>query len=179
MEEDSMRNIYVGVILMASVAVWAADKVQPLNVKVGLWEVTMNMTSSGEMPVPAELLARLTPEQRARVDERMKARSAEKTKTTTHKNCLTKENLDQGTTFGEDKKSCTRTIIASTSSKAEVRLVCEDQGMKTDATFQIDALSAESVKGSVHMMMDGGGHTMNSNSSFTAKWIGPVCGATN
>lgn len=109
----------------------------------------------------------------------MKARSGEKTRTTTHKSCLTKQDLDKGATFGENKKSCSRTIFASTRSKAEVRLVCEDQGMKTDATFQIDALSAESVKGSVHLMMDGGGHTMNSNSSFTAKWIGPVCSATN
>ena len=174
-----MRAIFIGLLLASSIHVWAADKVQPLNLKVGLWEVTKSMTTSGEMPVPAELLARLTPEQRARLGERMKARSAEKPKTTTRKNCLTREELDKGATFSENKNSCKRTVIASTSTKAEVRVVCEDQGMKTDVTFQIDALSAESVEGSVHLIMDGGGHTMNSNSSFTAKWVGPVCGATN
>ena len=174
-----MRNIYVGVILMSALAVWAADKVQPLNVKVGLWEVTTTTTTSGQMPIPAELLARLTPEQRARMEERMKANSAEKTRTITHKQCMTKEKLAKESAFGQDDRRCTRTVVSSSESKVELKMQCGVEGMKGEGTGVVEALNSESVKSSVHIVAIGGGHTMNSNSSSTAKWIGPVCGTVN
>ena len=172
-----MRTIFVVVILMSSVAVWAADKVQPLNVKVGLWEVSTTMTRSGQMPMPAEFLARLTPEQRARMEERMKANSAEKTKTTTRKECMTKEKLARDSAFGEDDRRCTRTVVSSTGSKTKVKIQCAYEGAKNDGTFVMEALNSESIKGSGQIMATGGGHTMNSSSTITGKWIGPVCGS--
>lgn len=47
-------------------------KHQPLNIKTGLWETTSTLKMSGDMPIPAGMLDKLTPEQRARLDERMK-----------------------------------------------------------------------------------------------------------
>jgi Protein of unknown function (DUF3617) len=176
MKEDAMRTIMSELILLSSVAVWAGDKVQPLNVKVGLWETTMTATTSGAMPIPPEVLSRLTPEQRARMEERMKANSTGKTRTNTYKNCLTKEKLEKGPLFGEEQKECTQTVVTSTSSKTEVRVACENENMKSSGTIQVEALSPENVKGSGQMSVSGGGHTMNSNTTFTAKWIGPVCG---
>jgi hypothetical protein len=172
-----VRTILAGLVLLSSGVVWAADKIQPLNVKLGLWETTTTMTTSGAMPLPAELLSRLTPEQRARMEERMKANSAEKSTTKTSKNCLTKEQLEKGPAFGEEK-GCTQTVVTSTSSKADVRIACETAGMKSEGTLQMEALSTESVKGSGHFTVTGGGHTMNSSSTFSSKWIGPVCEAT-
>src|SRR5260221_7544112 len=37
-------------------------KWQPLNVKPGFWESTRTWTTSGQMPIPAGMLDRLTPE---------------------------------------------------------------------------------------------------------------------
>src|ERR1051326_794273 len=48
----------------------AGVKLQPMDVKPGLWETNTTMTVAGEMPVPAEMLNRLTPEQRARIDRK-------------------------------------------------------------------------------------------------------------
>ena len=171
-----MRIIVIVLLLASSPAVWAANKVQPLNVRVGLWEVTTTVASNGQMPIPADLLARLTPEQRARMEERMKANSSSKTRTATHKNCLTKEKLDRGETFSEERKTCAETLVTSTSSTVEVRVVCENEGVKSNGTLHIDALNSENVKGSVHMVASGGEHSMNMSSTFTGKWIASSCG---
>src|SRR5690348_14518665 len=72
----------------------AGVKLQPMNVKPGLWETTTTITVAGEMPIPAEVLNRLTPEQRARMEARMKANSSGHTNTNTHKSCVTKEDLE-------------------------------------------------------------------------------------
>jgi hypothetical protein len=170
-----MRKMIVGALLLCSLAALAADKLQPLNVKVGLWETTMTTTTSGTMPIPADLLSRLTPEQRARMEERMKANSRENTRTNTYKSCLTKEQLEKGPDFG-DKKQCTQTVITSTSSKAELRVVCDMQDTKASGIMHVEALSPENVKGSGQMSVSGGGHTMNVNTALTGKWIGPNCG---
>ena len=170
-----MRTLFAALILLSSVALWAADQGQPLNVKTGLWEMSRTMTRSGSMPIPPELLQRLSPEQRARMEERMKAHSGEQTKTTTYQSCLTKEDLQEGPTFSEEKYQCSRNIVTSTSSKIEVHLTCEQEGMNGNATVQVEALSPESVKGSVQIVANGGGKTMNSNSNFTGKWIASSC----
>jgi hypothetical protein len=64
-----MRNVLLGIVLLLSLTVMAADKIQPLNVKLGLWETTHTTTTSGQMPIPPEMLAKLTPEQRAKMEE--------------------------------------------------------------------------------------------------------------
>ena len=70
-------------------------KWQPLNVKPGFWESTRTWTTSGQMPIPAGMLDRLTPEQRARFEERIKANSSAKTHTDDDKHCVTKEDLEK------------------------------------------------------------------------------------
>jgi len=170
-----MRPILLGLVLLLSAAVWAADKIQPLNVKTGLWETTRTTTTSGQMPIPPELLARLTPEQRAKMEERMKANSAEKTRASTSKSCMTKEKLEKAP-FSDEQKNCTRTIVRSTSSEAEIKFECDMQGMKANGTLHVEALTPESAKGSAQTTMTGGGRTMNTSGSFTSKWLGPNCG---
>lgn len=170
-------STFAALVFTTSVALWAADKAQLLNVKLGLWEVTTTVTRSGSMPIPAEVAARLTPEQRARVEERMKARSAERRVATTRKHCLTREEVEKGTTFDQDQKSCSRTVLLSTTAKVDVRIACEiqGQGIKSAGELQIEALDPEKVKGLVRMTIVGD-RTAASGSTFTARWIGPICG---
>jgi len=84
--------------------------------------------------------------------------------------------LDRGETFSEDRKTCTETVVTSTSSQVEVRVVCENQGVKSNGTLHIDALNPENVKGSMHMLAAGGDHSMNMSSTFSGKWIVSSCG---
>lgn len=150
---------------------------QPLNIKPGLWERTINTTIAGEMPIPAEMLNRLTPEQRARMEERMKANSAAHAHTTTEKHCLSQEDLEKNRFLNLDRgKECTPTITSSTSTSAKGRLSCDSEGMKMTGALEVLAPDSEHVNGSWHATTNGAGHTMNVDSTFRSKWLGSSCG---
>ena len=170
-----MKNIAMAVLLVSTIALGQSN-FQPLNVKTGLWESTTTSTTAGQAPLPSDMLAKLSPDQRARIEARMKANSAAKTRTFTNKQCETKEKLAEQP-FGSQKE-CKSSIITSTATKAEIKMSCEYGDVKSTGTMNIEVLSPESVKGSGHMTSNGGGHTMTVNTSFTGKWIGASCGNT-
>jgi uncharacterized protein DUF3617 len=165
-------TVWIGIVLLFSSAAMAAEEV-PLNVKPGLWETTLNTDRTGSMPIPPEALARLSPEQRARLEEKMKANQGPKT--TTQKTCVTKEDLNKPFSFGSDEKACHRTVISASGSKQEFRVECTAGAMKGNGTFQVEALNSESAKGTIQMTIGESGKTMNVKSTFTSKWIGPAC----
>ena len=168
------KLVFLGVFFSWVLVAMAGDKVQPLNIKTGLWQMTMTTAVSGRLPMPADILARMSPEQRARYEAAMNKRASAPPKTRTYNSCVTKEQLNKDP-FSEEKKSCTRTVLKSTGSKMEIREVCEGDGVKNDITIQIEALKSENVKGSSHVTAAGGDKTMNVNAGFTGKWIGAVC----
>jgi hypothetical protein len=168
-------SILCGLVVVSSSVLWAADPIHPLDVKLGLWESTWTNQMSGQMPIPPEAMANLTPEQRAKFEEAMKARASQAPREKTRRQCMTREKMDKDP-FGDDRKGCTRTVTTSTSHKLEMRVECSEQGMKSTGTFRVEATDSESVKGTTQMVMSGGDRTMNMNASFTAKWIGPDCG---
>lgn len=154
--------------------VQTAVKLEPLNVKPGLWETTITRNMAGELPIPAEMLSRLTPEQRARMEDRMHANSAAHSASTTHKGCTTKEDLQRDRfNFG---KECTPTILATTSTMAKGKISCETEGMSSTGSLEITVVDQEHLKGSSHATVTGNGHTMNVDSTFTSKWLSSSCG---
>lgn len=169
--------IAIAVILFSSCAAFAADKMQPLDVKLGLWETTVATQMSGMPPIPPEALARMTPQQREQMQAAMAARGGPGAKPTVTKSCLTKDKLEKAM-FGEERPNCKQTVVTSTSSKAEVRMECQEKQMKSTATVMVEALNSENVKGSVKGEASGEGNTMNFNSNFTSKWLGASCGKT-
>jgi hypothetical protein len=169
-------RLVLGIVLVA-LAAFAGDKVQRLNVKTGLWENTTTVNSQGQMPIPAEMLERLTPEQRARMEARMKAQPNERSRTFTEKHCVTAKDLNDGTLFSKNpSQECTQEIVNSTSTSAEVHLVCAAEGIKGDGTVKVQVLNPENVKGTTQIHASGNGQTINTNSSFTAKWLSASCG---
>lgn len=169
-------RIAIAALLLCPYAAAEGGKIQPLDVKPGLWETTTTVTTSGQMPIPPELLSRMTPEQRVKIKERLKAQSGKRTRTVTRKKCLTKEDLQKGVMFMADKKGCTQTVMTSNSSQADVQVACENEGLKTQWTVHLQAANSKNVKGSIHAAASGGGDTMNSESTFTSKWTGASCG---
>ena len=182
-----IRIILVGVILALSISLWPTDKaqrtkklqtihkIQPLNVRPGLWQTTTTVARTGEMPLPAEMLSRLTPEQRARLEARMKSDSA-RAHTKTYKRCLTREQLDNPD-FTKDEQ-CTWTTLQSNSTHIKGAVSCnyKDSSMKLQGSGEFVALDREHVKGSVHMTASGNGRTMDTTSDLSSKWLGPNCG---
>src|SRR5580704_11513105 len=86
----------VGVLAACCTLGFAAETFHPLDVKTGEWEASVNVAMNGAPPIPAEALARMTPEQRARLEEQTKSLSG---RTIVHKSCVKKEKLDQPLTF--------------------------------------------------------------------------------
>jgi hypothetical protein len=170
-----MRNTLI-VLALGGVSVWAADRFQPLNVKTGLWENTTFITTNGQIPVSSDILAKLTPEQRARVEARMNAQSAQKTKTRTDQNCLTQEDLNQGTLFNKDNKECTQKILNSSSTTLEVQVDCRHDTMTSQMLLSLQAISPELVKGTATTKITSEGHTMTSKNDLSARWLSASCG---
>jgi hypothetical protein len=172
------KAIFLAAVILTSSTLWAGDKLQPLDVKMGLWETSMTHATAGipQMPqIPPEALAKLTPEQRARMEEMMKNRSGA-SGTTTTKSCITKEKLEKNMAFRDERTQCTRTVVSSSGSGFEMKLHCGEKDSTSDGTFKLDVINSESVKGAFHMVVSGGDHTMNIDNTFTGRYLGPACG---
>ena len=154
----------------------SAAKLQALNIKTGLWESTRTIQRTGALPIPAEMLNRLTPEQRARMEERMKAKSAAHTNTTTEQHCVTKEDLEEDRLKLAETKECTTTVLNSTSTTVKAKFVCDQEGMQATGTLELVAADPEHLNGAYHSTANADGHTMNVAGNWTSKWLGSSCG---
>ncbi len=168
------------VVVFAALALWAGETIVPLNVKLGLWEITSthSMTGMPAMPtIPADALANMPPEQRARVEAMMNNGMGGQ-KPEVRKDCVTREKLDKQRAFDQNKRECTHTIVQSTGSKLEMKIHCEakDQQIASDGTFLIEALGSDSVKGSMPLVSNAPGQTLPLDYSFTSKYLGADCG---
>ncbi|HLY20788.1 MAG TPA: DUF3617 domain-containing protein [Bryobacteraceae bacterium] len=170
-------KILFGLLCVAGAAAWGADTIH-IDARPGMWESTMTVQRSGMPPIPAELLAKLTPEQKAMMEARMKARESQPAKPIVSKRCVTQEDIEKGLDFGEAKGNCKRTVANATSSKAEFRLECEIGAIKTNGTLRVEALDPEHVKVSMHFTSGDGSQAMTIDGNGTAKWLGAACGAT-
>lgn len=176
---------FICFLLLLSISVFAADKLTMLNAKEGLWETTVTINTSGTPGLPADALDKLTPEQRARMEEMMKQKGvALNGNKIVSKSCVTKDKIEKGMAFAENKNmqdNCTRTVVSSTGSHFEAKFHCDqskDPSMKgtTDGTVIIDMTGSDSTKGSIHSVSNMNGHQLTSDSSFTSKYLGPDCG---
>ncbi len=149
-------------------------KYRPLNVKPGLWDRTVVYKTAGNMPIPAGMLDKLTPEQRARFEARMNASSSADNKTQKEKVCLTKQQLEEPINFSDQE--CTWTILESTSERAKGKVSCKAAGMTMTGTGEFEALDQEHMRGAAHMISSGGGNSMTTDATFSSKWLGSNCG---
>jgi len=170
-------RISIGIALAACCTVgWADDTFHPLDVKTGQWESSMTVAGSDVPPIPPDALARLTPQQRARLEEQTKPLSG---RTIVRKTCIKKEKLDKPLTFGNGDKACTNTLVTSTSTMQEIHVECNRNDRKSGGTLRFEAVDPEHVKGTVKMTMTSDSGNMDINSSFTAKWVGETCSTDN
>jgi hypothetical protein len=162
----------VWAIFFSAVLMSAADTT-PLNVKEGLWEMTVTHSISG-MPaapnLPPDALAKLPPEQRARIEAMVNGTPD------VHKECVTREKLQKNAAFNANRGDCTRTVVNSTGRKLEVKFHCEDKQTISDGTLLIDAMGTDSVKATMHSAVNSNGRAMTMDFSITSKYLGADCG---
>jgi Protein of unknown function (DUF3617) len=173
----SIRLFFVP-ILLSGLALWAADTITHLNVKEGLWETTSTKLMTG-MGVPAESLAKMSPDQRARVEAMMKENGLGTPATDVHKECITKEKLEMRSAFGSNgggQGDCKHTVVTSTGSKLEMKIHCEGKDHSSDGTVLMEAINSDSVKGKMQFASTSKGRNMNMEMSFTGRYLGADCG---
>ncbi len=142
------RMILLAVVLLSATVLLAAT-LEPLNVKPGLWQVTMTSTIS-VLPAPT---------------------------VNTYKSCVKKEDLDKYP-FTDSKDKCTWTVQSSTGSKMEATGTCMPEGMgKVNFSISLQALDSENAKGTGQLTANGPAGAVNGNYSATAKWVGATCPA--
>ncbi|HEY6764490.1 MAG TPA: DUF3617 family protein [Candidatus Sulfotelmatobacter sp.] len=145
------KMILLGAVFASATILLADSSVQPLNVKPGLWEVTMTIAMAGMGAPP---------------------------RTNTYRSCLKKEDLNKYP-FSDPDKKCTYTVLSSTGTTMEARGTCApgSEGAKIDFKLRLDAIDTENVKGTGQMTMSVGGTTMNGTYTATSKWLSGTCPA--
>jgi Spy/CpxP family protein refolding chaperone len=162
----------VGTIVLVT---QAAD-MPHLNVKLGLWEVHMVPQVSGDYPsMSDDQLAKMTPEQRARIQAAMQAAMSEMNKPRVTQDCMTAEKLQRG--FGEkDSVNCKTAVMSNSSSEFESRQICTDSDGTRDSLLHVSAKGPDHVIGTVKSAMSHGGKGMTFNATMEGKWLSADCG---
>ena len=143
-----MRKMIFLVAVLFTATVLLAATLEPLNVKTGVWQITMVSKING-MPAPT---------------------------TTTYKSCVKKEDLNKYP-FTDPKDKCNWTVASSTGSKMEASGTCMPEGQgKVDFTMSLEALDSENVKGTGQITITGP-MNMQGTYSATGKWTGATCPA--
>ena len=159
-----------------AVTAWvqAAELTKP-NIKPGLWEVTTNPHISGQMPIPEDQLAKMTPEQRARLQAAMQAHQ---TKPRVYKECMTPEKIARGFDIdrsGEDS-SCKRNVVSSSANELTLHDECSKPDRKTSMDVHFEVKGGTQMSGKINVVMTSAGKTMTVNSTVQGKWLGANCG---
>jgi hypothetical protein len=120
--------------------------------------------------IPPDVLAKLPPEQRARMEAMMKGGPI------VQKECITKEKLEKHSAFNVNRPECTRTVVSSTGSKLEMKIHCEGKQGASDGTLVVEAVGSDTTKGTMHLVTSASGANMNIDMAFSSKYLGPDCG---
>lgn len=161
------------ILIAAAGVVFAADPT-PLNLKPGLWETTTVTERSGAgMPsIPPDALAKLPPEQRARIE----AMAGGKPVTNTRQSCRTDKDLHPFTD-SRANQSCKMTYLTSTPSKQEIQMDCSMGGMPATGTVTLEVKDSQHVAGQVVLHANANGRQMDTKITINAKWLGSDCGS--
>lgn len=159
-------------LVSLALASLAASAGEPLNVKLGLWEMSTTAATSGSM-IPPALLAQMSAEQRARIEAAMKQRAAGGSHTTSNKTCVTKEDLNRGkfeAGKGEDPKNCQYRVVTQTATRMESHFQCTGDAARS-GEMKFEALSPEQIKGAIQVATPDGKMTME----FSGHWLATSC----
>lgn len=160
--------------IAAALPALAADS-PTFRVKPGLWQITTDTERSGAPPIPAETLARLTPEQRARLEANFQRSMGPRHGVTPH--CVTQADIDKGfermSEMGGDQ--CTRRVTEQTATLRAGTFSCTGRE-PSSGSYRFEATSAEAVVGSWNATIGEGGQTMSMKAALQGKWLGADCG---
>jgi len=165
-----IKNLLRCVIVFAVATPFCAYA-DSLNAKPGAWEMTTTTLTTG-MPAPAEEMAKMPPEQRAKMEKAMQARAG-KPSTRVKKSCITKKDLDQDRVIkSEDEGQCKKKIISKSSTKIVFEQTCGAPHAST-SNMMIEAKTPESIAVSIDIVQ--GGASGKIHVDIKGRWLGASC----
>ncbi|HXR18439.1 MAG TPA: DUF3617 domain-containing protein [Steroidobacteraceae bacterium] len=168
-----------GAALAGLVIVLLAAAAEPvkLNIKPGLWEIASQNQITGAPPISDDMLARLTPEQRARFEASMQASMANATKPRLAKHCVTPEKIARGLDVEQhNDASCQKKLVSNSTSEMEISEDCNNPKDHTVISEHVQLSGSEQLTGTVHVVKSSGDRTMTVDSTIHGKWLSASCG---
>lgn len=159
------------VLTLVALSAAGADK---LNVKLGLWEITSISRFSGMPQLPKEVLEKMTPQQRADMEAKIKAAASEEPEPEVSSECITQEDLDKPFNSASAEE-CTQTIVRTTRNTQEIRLACTGK-TKGSGMFRITTPTPEVMTGDLDLKVGEGTNVMTITSKIKGRWLGADCG---
>ncbi|HSL04872.1 MAG TPA: DUF3617 domain-containing protein [Nitrospiraceae bacterium] len=143
------------------------------NAKPGAWEINLTTLTTG-MLIPPEVLAKMPPDQRAKIEQSMQTRSG-KPMTHASKECVTQDDLDQNRMIKEENEEdgpqCTTKVISKSSSKLVIERTCPAPRAST-SHMTMEAKTPESIVGSIDMTRAGSGKV---HVDIKGRWLSASC----
>lgn len=156
-----MKRIVVLILLGTTMTVAIAVSLRPLNVKAGLWQMTVTTTWKGLPPQFSSAMANGS--------------------THTYQTCVKPQDLSTNPWAEGSGEKCTWSVLNSTGTDMEVRgTSCDigsEYGMTSEVDGKIHVIDSENGTGSFDTTMTGNGRTISGHSSYTGKWVGSSCPA--
>lgn len=140
-----------------------------LNLRTGAWEMTITTVTFGNIMTPA-LLEKLSPEQRAQIEQNVQERSG-KPSIQIHKSCVTKKDIDEMNLIKADDENCTRKIKTQSSTRVELEESCSgaDANQKT---IGIESKNPESLLLVADVMRNNGSKI---HLDVNGRWLATEC----
>jgi Protein of unknown function (DUF3617) len=151
-------------------------RAESFNVKPGAWEMTVTTIATG-MKLAPDLPAKMTPAQRAQMEQMRKAREG-KPHTMTAQSCITKEDLSQDRIIKEMEDEdedpavqCKVKVLSKSSSKLVLDQLCPGPPSST-THFTIETKSTEQIVAIGNRTETGLG---KSRIDIRGQWLSPSC----
>ena len=144
-----MRKTILSIAALLSGTVLLAAHLEPLNVKSGLWQVTMT-SKINRLPAPT---------------------------TSTYKSCVKKDDLNKYP-FTDPEAKCRWNVVSSTSTTMEAAGTCAPEGMgKVVFKMRLQAIDPGNVQGTGEMTAHAPDGPLNGTYSGSARWVSANCPA--
>jgi len=165
------------IVWFAASPVCVADGIPPLEIKPGFWEVMLTVQTSGPLPLPSEVLAKLTSAERARIEAEAQERAPEGPRSTFKRCCLKEKELQQQLlrTLDGEVQGCQQTVVSASRTRREIRVDCLEGVPHGGGVFRIEAMDPEKVEVSSDWYATDGLRTTKKSSTATLWWLGAAC----
>jgi Protein of unknown function (DUF3617) len=172
MNRPAWKSIVSGVMSVGFVGLLAAQT-PTLNVKLGLWEMTMTMDMSGMMA--GMDMSKMTPEQQAAMASMMRGRGGAMP-AIQMKTCMTPEKVSRGAVAPDRPgTTCTSKIVKATATAMDYSETCTGQ-MPSTSEMHVEATSPTSVKLTGKTTTTMRGQPQTATVTIVGTWLADACG---